>query len=472
MATTGTLRTWQPRGTAPSVAATEAHDPSLHRARAAFLGLLVFTGVVYGRPQDYSKLAEGIHLAQLVVGATGLIYLFTLLRGKAPMQWSTELKLVLGLTFWFAAGIPFAFWRGGSFTTFTSEWMRTVIIFFLLTQTVFTLDRVRKLMWVILSCELLVSLMTIINPDTLKVEMGGRLIGTGAGFLSGNNLGIAAATTLPYIAALVVLSKSWFRAILLFSTFALVMWMVVLTASRASLIAIFFSLGLVWVMVLRDSFKARLIGLVFLAAIALAMANAPASFWERISTIWAEESYATSSAAASAGASEYQRKALFWRSVRATLENPILGLGLMNFQNWSKEVTGSVLEMKGTHNTYTQIASEAGIPALLMFISLLFVCLRNMWRINRFSRSHAGHAELGLLARATFVSLVCFMFTAFFAHLGYDCFLYYLAGMGVALESVHQRVRSKTGGTPASPEPASRFGNGAHLNGRLRSRFA
>ncbi len=468
----GYARPWHGPGMAKPSEDAEARDPALHRARGAYLGLLVFTAVVYGRPQDYSLFLQYLHVAQLVVMATAFVYIITLLRGKAPLLWSTELKLVLGLTVWFAAGIPFAYWRWWSYYTFTGDWMKTVVIFFLLTQTVVTLDRVRRLMWVILLCELLVSTVTILFPNFVVVTDDGRVQGTGAGFLSGNYLGIAAATTLPYIAALVVLSKSWIRAILLFGTFGLVMWMVVLTASRASLIAIVFSLGLVWVLVLRDSYKARLMGFVFLIAFAIAMVNAPAMFWDRIRTIWDEESYATSSTSLSATHSEYQRKALFRRSIQVTLEYPVFGVGLWNFQNWSGNTTGGAHEWKGTHNTYTQISSEAGIPAFLMFISLLYVAVRNMWRVNKFCRDRPDCAELGLLARATFVSLVCFMFTACFAHLGYDCFFYYLAGLGVALSSMQKRVLERERGAPAKFAPASQFGNGSGLNGRMRSRLA
>src|SRR5262249_26398391 len=152
------------------------------------------------------------------------------------------------LTVLYVAGVPFAYWRQGALDTLTDSWLKTLIIFILVTQTVFSIERVRKLVWAIILCELLVSGASVLNPEAARgAEQGTRMEGITTGFLSGNYLGIAAATTLPFIAALLIRTKSPFKRIALITTFGMMLWMVILTASRASILAVIFSLVLVWI---------------------------------------------------------------------------------------------------------------------------------------------------------------------------------------------------------------------------------
>ena len=437
----------------------ESRDPALHKAKFAFFFLLVFTAVLFGRPTDMIPGLHDVHLAEVVAICACVSYLAAHLQGGLPFTWTTELKIVFALTFFYAAGVPFAFWRTNSLDTLTRDWLKTVIIFFLLTQTVFALDRVRKLLWVIILCEFVATSYSILTQGDVVIQAGVRMTGSTFGFFSGNFTGIAAAVTLPYIAGFLVRSRSTLRSLLLMATFGAVTWMVVLTASRGGMMSVLFSLGLVWFLVLRDSFRARLMGLFFVIAIIAAVAAAPKTFWERIQTLWGTSSYATSDTVASAGYSEYQRKALLRRSIQYTLQHPLFGVGLGNFGIVSGTLTRQAGEWKGTHNTFTQISSEAGIPAFLLYVALLYVATRNLLRISRACGNQPAYAELRVLSRATLVSIYSFMFGAFFAHLAYDYYFFYLAGIGVALHAV--MLRSRNGLTPPVENGRPRLRNGS-----------
>jgi O-antigen ligase len=419
-------------------------DPSLHTAKLAFFFLLLFTGVLFGRPSDFFWSLQDIPIAQIVAILAVLAYAFTKLQGKAPLIMTRELKLVAVLTVLYTLGLPFAFWKQMTYDTLTKDWMKTVIIFLLITQTMFTMDRVRKLLWVVILCEFVVSGYSLVDPRTNITSAEGRMRGSTVGFLSGNYLGIAAATTLPYLAVFLVRSKKAVVSCLLASTFGLLMLLMVRTASRGSLISVVIALVLVWVVVLRHSMKARLMGFVFAGAIVVAMIFAPGVFWDRISTMWSTESYATSDDSRSAGESEFQRKALLRRSIQYTLENPLFGLGLGNFAIRSGSEYGAQ-DWKGTHNTYLQVGAESGIPAFILFFMLLFGAVGNMRRIIKNPGPGEAGEELQQMARATLVSLYAFMLSAVFAHLAYDFFLYYLIGIGVALQAIHQRHLERSG---------------------------
>jgi O-antigen ligase len=428
---------------------TLEQDPAMHKAGVAFFFLLVFTGLLFGRPSDIIWSLQAIPLAQIGALAAAAAYVFAVLQGGAPFILTREMKIVLALTVLFVLGLPFAYWRQMTYDTLTKDWVKTLVIFLLITQTMFTMDRVRKLMWTILVCMFFVCAHSLVVPNTSMVMEGGRMRGSTVGFLSGNYLGLAAAVTLPFIGVFLIRSRSFVKTMFLIGTFALVMLMVVKGASRSNMICVLISLALVWWKILYHTARGRVLGVVLVLAIVGAVLSAPAIFWERVGTLWSGEGIAVSDDARSAGESEFQRKALVRRAIQYTLENPLLGLGLGNFSQRSGGEYGAQ-DWKGTHNTYLQLAAEAGIPGFVLFLALLWTTVKNMRRINRSPGEDPAVAELRQMARATSVSIYAFMLAGFFAHLAYDFYLYYLIGISVALQAIHRHY-TKRG---LIPEPA------------------
>jgi len=99
----------------------------------------------------------------------------------------------------------------------------------------------------------------------------------------------------------------------------------------------------------------------------------------------------------------------------------------------------------GTHNTYTQISSEAGIPALLLFLSLLGIAVRNMVKIGRSLENHKSF-ELRVMSRATLAAILAFSFGAWFAHLAYGYYFFYIIAIACGL----QRIAKTIGIRPAA----------------------
>ncbi len=125
--------------------------------KLTFFFLWLFTVAVFARPQDIFPSLAPLHLTFVFGACAGLTYLGAILLGHARLLWTSELKIVLLLTAWYIAGVPFASWRGGSFQTLTDVWLKTLLIFFLLTQALVTVERIRKLLWAIILSELVCS---------------------------------------------------------------------------------------------------------------------------------------------------------------------------------------------------------------------------------------------------------------------------------------------------------------------------
>jgi O-antigen ligase len=409
---------------------------STRRGKVAFFFLLLFTAVLFGRPSDILQMA--IPFAEAVAIAAVLAYALARVSGRLPLLWTTELKLIAGLTIWFAIGVPFSFWRSNSLQILTNTWLKSILIFFLLTQTVFTLERLRKLLWVIIGCEFVISAYSLAHGGAA----GARNMGAIGGFLSGNYLGIAAAMTLPYIFAFLIRSRAAIRILVLVATFAMLSWMVVLTASRGGFMSVAASLVLSWWFLLGGSFKLRVVGIFGLLVVLLvALAFAPTTFWERMGTMWGAE-YAQTSTSASAVESRWHREFLFRRSVNFTYQNPMFGVGLGNFPAVLAAEIGPQ-GWYGSHNSFTQVSSEAGVPALVMFVALIGVTVRRLWRLSS-AKLRGSDSELNLLARATVISILSVVFGGFFAHLAYDYYFYYFVGISVALQAHSKRESAES----------------------------
>src|SRR5215467_8140223 len=211
--------------------------------RMSYICLWLFTVAIYARPEDIFPFLAPLHLTFILGLCSGLTYAGALISGNARLQWSRELRIVLLLTAWFAAGVPFSLWRGGSLEVLTQVWLKTVLIFFLLTQTLVTIQRIHSLLWAIILSELAVTSYSIFQSSRV-IWVGERLSGVNLGILGWNFLGIAAAITIPYIAAMFVSHRSILSTGLLAAASLSMLWMLVLTASRGGLLNVILSAGL------------------------------------------------------------------------------------------------------------------------------------------------------------------------------------------------------------------------------------
>jgi len=97
------------------------------------------------------------------------------------------------------------------------------------------------------------------------------------------------------------------------------------------------------------------------------------------------------------------RTAAWEGGLHMVVRHPLLGVGLGNFKPLVLEYeTGTFKEQSLAHNTYLEIAAELGIPALLLFLALLFSTYRTLEKVRRTSRRAKNRflemAALGLEA--------------------------------------------------------------------------
>jgi len=133
------------------------------------------------------------------------------------------------------------------------------------------------------------------------------------------------------------------------------------------------------------------------------------------------------------------RKALFLKSIEITLHHPITGVGPGNFPTAvfeSAQKTGESYAWFVTHNSYTQISSETGIPGLLFFVLMIVYGFGNLQTVLRQTgpRGTKSWPEMRNAARFLRLSLIGTSVCMFFLSAGYTCEMYVLVAITVGLE--------------------------------------
>ena len=110
--------------------------------------------------------------------------------------------------------------------------------------------------------------------------------------------------------------------------------------------------------------------------------------------------------------------ALFWGGIRMVLDAPIFGVGPQRFRDYSRLYSGLDVSYIA-HNTYLELAAEAGVPVLIVFLLLLATALAALGRAARLIHVKEDRT-LGLWADGLRTGLIGFAVAGFFISAQYE----------------------------------------------------
>jgi O-antigen ligase len=160
----------------------------------------------------------------------------------------------------------------------------------------------------------------------------------------------------------------------------------------------------------------------FFLAVVMFFALAPGSYGSRLSTIFNIGGDLTGSAS--------QRNQVLKRSILVTLRYPLFGVGLGNFHYKS-------FQELGTHNAYTQVGSEMGIPAMILYIMFLVYPYKRLKEIEKATDGKKDERYYYYLSIGLRAGLIGYMVASFFAAVAYQWYIYYLVGYAIALRRIY-----------------------------------
>jgi hypothetical protein len=384
---------------------------------------------------------------------------FAIITGGLQRAFSNRVGIFLGaFCLWLVIATPFSLWRGGSVATLINA-ARTLPVYLLIAGLARDAIDTRKIINVIAFGTFLLSIYTFfvgkMNSGRLELEYGK--------FANPNDLAIVLLIGLPFwwlSAADPALDKV--RRIGAGMAGIISLAVMTRTGSRAALFAAAVTLA---VFFLKSSNRGRLMmaagAVVF---IAIAAGTMPRELRIRYFTFFeadntermnAEEQARVEQAIGSA----YARAHLLEASIALTLANPIFGVGPGMFQVGESnlaEASGARPSWHESHNSYTQVSSEAGLPAFFFFTSVLVLSLKVCLRVYRNFHASRQTWALANMAFAVLLSLISFGVAAIFVSSAYDVYLPALAGLAtcVGRAGAAAERRQMAAGT-LGPQPAA-----------------
>lgn len=161
----------------------------------------------------------------------------------------------------------------------------------------------------------------------------------------------------------------------------------------------------------------------------LALPLVPETSVHRLKTLFSSQQNETSEEASE---SSDARRALLQASIDASLQHPVFGIGPGVFEDYEAGMAaaeGRKGMWHGTHNAYTQISAECGIPALVFVLAGLAYSFRYLRVVVK-----RGEEPLRGAATALSVMLFGFCVSIFFLTKGYNFNFLIVSGLAIAMK--------------------------------------
>jgi O-antigen ligase len=444
---------------------SDAYPPStpLGDARSrdwGYFGLLAFTAMLVLRPQDQIPGVASLHLAEIcaLLGVAPMV-MYRLSRGLPILRLTKETVGVLGFGLVLVGTAPFSIWPGGALQEIFDTYLKVLIVFVLMMNTLTTQKWVEQLMRVFLMCCGYIALLALSKyARGLNVVEGERLDGPVRGLMGNpNDLAMNLVTFLPLAVTLALTESSTVRrlaavgiAIAMFAT-------IVLTKSRSGALGLVVMLAVLIVLgrKIRPGFA-----VLALAAVLASVPVMPSSFWMRMSSIFnAKEDRELYTG------SRETRSNVMKEGIATFLEYPLTGVGAGQFKNYNPP--GRKERWTETHNSLIQVAAETGVAGLVAFVFLVWragvLCFSNLRLLRRPRRGERDALSEVMTLRdrqalyahsvALTAGLSGWCVCALFANIAYGWTFYYTLALIVA---THELMRGRLEASRASEQKMAR----------------
>ena len=333
-----------------------------------------------------------------------------------------EVSLVLLLALTALLSIPLAIRPGEAWESFNDVFLKAVLIFIVMVNVVRTERRLQGLIFlaVAVSCLLSAGAVQGYVSGTNVVEGYRAKSSLGGIFANPNDMAIHLVSTLPVVVALLFGTRNLIKKLVYGAVSLLVAAGLVVTFSRGAFLGLAAAAA---VLTLKLGRRNRIAFAVFIvAAIAAFVLFAPSEYTQRMASI-VDHSRDNGSAS--------ERWRILLRSLNIALHNPVFGVGMGNFH------IVSIQELV-SHNSYTQVAAEMGLAALIFYVLFMLSPLKRLRLMERETFTERRTSHYYYLAVGLQGALVAYMVSSFFGSVAYQWYVYYLVGYAVCLRRMYE----------------------------------
>ncbi|HJR05847.1 MAG TPA: O-antigen ligase family protein [Pyrinomonadaceae bacterium] len=391
----------------------------------SYVGLFLFTSVLYFRPYEFFPEYTFLFSLAFWVAVCTLAVFFPaqfMLEGSLTAR-PREVNLLLLFTLLVLVGIPLATDPGMAWKSFNDLYVKNMLMFIVIVNVVRTERRLKWLLLLALAvgCVLSVSAFQDFQRGNFTVE-GYRVTGNiGGMFGNVNDMALHLVVTVPIAVGLFLQTRNILHKVAYALCCLAMLTGIFFSYSRGAFLGLICVVAaLVWMLFRRN----RLVAVVLFCLAVLAMiVLAPGNYINRVLSIVDHSRDAAGSA--------QQRQAVLMRSLLISARHPLLGVGMGNFPIYS-------IRNLVTHNSYTQVSAELGIPALIAYLMFMLTPLRRLARIARETFNARRDTRVYYLSVGLFASLIGYMVSSAFIAVAYWPFVYYLVGYAVCLHRIYE----------------------------------
>jgi O-antigen ligase len=379
----------------------------------SYAGVFVFTFLVYFRPYELFPSLTWLSKGAFIVAVMTLAVFIPAQLGLENRITARprEVKLVIALLVTGLLSIPLALEPPRAVQSFI-EFFKVVAMFIVMVNVLRTEKRLKALIQLVLFASCVLSLAALNDYAQGNLALQGRRIAglIGGLFSNPNDLALHLVTMIPISLGLVLGSRSVFSKVFYLICALLLTAGMVATFSRGGFLGFMFVIGfLVWKLARRNRV---IFGSLAVTLILAAIALTPGAYRSRIATTRDDSAVA--------------RTDDLKRSILVAARHPLFGVGMDNYILYSNV-------NKATHNAYTQVASEMGIAALLLYLGFLITPFNRLRSIAEASTTDKRKPPVYYLAIGLQASLVGYMVISFFASVAYLWYAYYLVAYAICL---------------------------------------
>jgi O-antigen ligase len=390
-----------------------------HRRRNKLLtgvhiGLALFFVVSFGRAEDWTRGLSVLPLGKITATLVVVAFLFSIREIRWPLPREAVYLILLVLQLF--ATVPMSLvWPGGAFHK-TLEFSKVVLIVVVFISVVTTFRLLSRFLFIQAASVAAVAVVTLWHGQMRYQRLQSVL---GGDYADPNSLALAIIVSLPLCLALMFLSRNRVRKAIWALAMLPMLYVIFLTGSRSGFVSFVVTAGVcLWEFSIRGHRRYLLPVAGLLSLIALSLAGG--TLVNRLSSTF---TWNKGQASESAYGSAQERQELLWRSLVVTAQHPLFGVGPGNFEvisgNWHV-----------THNSFTEMSAEGGLPAFILYVLILWKGFRNLKLVKRLGRRQA---RLRLMAKALRASLVGYVVGAAFASTAYEYLPYFLVAYTTAL---------------------------------------
>ena len=411
---------------------------------------LIFLFFTLARPHEFL-----LHIPKLMMVLGCLTFLAAVVSMGVSRALSSRLgMLLLIFTLVMALSAPFGYWKSGSLRVILA-WIPSLLLFVAGALAITSHRLLRSAMYVMAASSAFLMLMISVHSatvlDRLKLGIEGVTLG------NANDL----ATIMLFCAPCWLLIWNAFNRnpfLRALAAAALIESLVVVarTGSRSALVTLTVMAGVIF---LHLSLGRKVLFAVAAIAVAVSLSLVmPKAVKARLTAIDAPEDREFAQEENAAVGSVQQRKHLLLESLKITALHPILGVGPGQFSTaFGKEQAGDGKRQIWlvSHNAYTQVSSEMGIPGFLVYLAILLTCLRTTREMLKRAKEDPRYKDLAVTALSIQLCVVCYCVNSFFASIAYWFYVPTLAALCVGLRTAADQFVPLEKPVQVVPLPAS-----------------